>query len=127
MLKFEEEHERAKLWGQLSGFPHSKKLLEGYKRERSNEFLKLSKRSLGSLTGFLSGHCRLRGHLKRIGVGKHGDCRFFGDEKETPEHLLCECETVLNTRTNLFGSSISSLNQTQQLVFIKALKLEEEL
>jgi len=34
VLKFEEEHERAKLWGQVSGLVHSKKLLEGYNRER---------------------------------------------------------------------------------------------
>jgi len=67
---------------------------------------KMSKRSLRSLTGFLSGHCRLTGHLKQIGLGKQGDCRFCGDEEETPEHLLCDCDAVSNIRTNLFGSSI---------------------
>jgi len=71
--------------------------------------------------------------LKRIGVGKHEDCRFCGDEKETPEHRLCECDPVLNTRTNMFGSSIindgeiSSLKPTRLLAFIKTLKLEEKL
>jgi len=75
----------------------------------------------------------LRGHLKRVGLGNHGDCKFSGDEKETPEHLLCECDALSNIRTNLFGSSIindgeiSSLKPTQLLAFIKALKLEDDL
>jgi len=73
----------------------------------------------------------LRGHLKRI--RNHGHCRLYGDEEETPEHLLCECDAVSNIRNNLFASSIindeeiSSLKPTQFLAFIKALKLEENL
>jgi len=68
-----------------------------------------------------------------VGLRNHGDCRFCGDEKETPEHLLCESDAVSNIRTNLFGSSIindgeiSSLKPTQLMTFINALKLEEEL
>jgi len=50
-LKLKEEHERAKLWEQLTGLAHSKKLLGGYNRERSNELVKLSKRNLRLLTG----------------------------------------------------------------------------
>jgi len=94
----------------------------GYNRERSKEFVKLSKRNLRSLTGFLSG--QLRVHLKRIGLEKRGDCRFCGDEKETPQHLLCKCDVVSNIKTNLFGSSIindeeiSSLKPAQLLVGI---------
>jgi len=87
----------------------------------------LSKRSLRLLTCFLSRQCRLRSHLKRIGLGNHGDCRFCRDEEETPQQLLCECD-VSNIGTNLFGSSIindgeiPSLKPTQLLAFIKALK-----
>jgi len=42
-LKLQEEHEIAKLWEQLTALVHSKKLLGGYNRERSKEFVKLSK------------------------------------------------------------------------------------
>jgi len=74
----------------------------------------------------------LRDHPKRIGLEKHEDCRFCGDEEETSEHLFCECDAVSNIRTNLFGSSIIndakifSLEplQTKLLAFIKTLKLE---
>jgi len=68
-----------------------------------------------------------------MGPGNHEDCRFCGDEEETPEHLLCECDASSNIRTNLFGSSIindkeiSSPKPTQLLAFIKDLKLEEDL
>jgi len=44
-----DEHERAKLWEQLSGLAHSKKLPEGYHRKRS----------------FLSAHCCLKEKEKR--------------------------------------------------------------
>jgi len=52
-----------------------------------------------------------------------------GDEEETPEHLLCECDAVLNTMTYMFGSSIindgeiSSLKPTRLLAFMNTLKL----
>jgi len=71
----------------------------------------------------------LRGHLKRIGLAKHGKFRFCGDVEETPKHLLCECDAVSNIRTNLFGSTIFNygeiyfLKPTQLLTFIKTLKL----
>jgi len=65
-LKLKKEHERANLWEILTELAHSEKLLGGYNRERSKQFIKLSKINLRSLTGFLSGHCRLRGHLKRM-------------------------------------------------------------
>jgi len=101
-------------------------------RKKEHERVNLWQHTL-TLTGFLSEHCRLKGHLKRIGLGKLGDCRFCGDEEETPEHLLCECDAVSNIRTNLFGSSIindgegSSVKPIQLLAFIKVLKLKEEL
>jgi len=63
-----------------------KKLLGGCNRERSKELVKFSKRNLRSLTGFLSGHCWLRGHLERIDLGKHGAFKLCGDEEEIPEH-----------------------------------------
>lgn len=43
------------------------------------------------------------GHLKRIGLEKHGDCKFCSDEEKAPECLLCECSAVSNMKTKLFA------------------------
>jgi len=66
---------------------HPKKLLGVYNRERSNnELVKLSKRNLSLLTGFAQDTESFERLPKAdTPVGNHGDCRFCGDEEETPE------------------------------------------
>lgn len=56
----------AKLWEQLTGLTHSKKLLGSYNRERCNELVKLGQRNLRLLTGFLSGHADSVGMRKKL-------------------------------------------------------------
>ena len=61
-LKKEEEENRAKLWKNLQGLRQSKISLGNYDRKRSKAILNLSKNRLRTLTGFLTGHCKLNRH-----------------------------------------------------------------
>ena len=55
------------------------------------------------LTGFLTGHCRLRGHLKKLGIEENGMCRFCDEEVETPIHLLTDCRALFHKRKECFN------------------------
>jgi len=54
--KLGEEHERAKLWKQLTRLAYPKKLFGGYNRELNKKFVKFSIRNLRSLTDFFLWH-----------------------------------------------------------------------
>jgi len=82
-----EEHKRAQLWKRLTELAHSKKLLGGYNREGSKEFIKLSKRNLLSVT------------KRPLEAKKH--CRFCGNEKETLEHLLVNVMQLVATSSRM--------------------------
>ena len=69
---------------------HSKKFLRNFVTARSKKYMDLSKNQLHLLTGFLTGHCHLRKHLVRIGLLDNDECRFCGEEEETPIHLVTE-------------------------------------
>ena len=48
---------------------------------------KLKRNDLRMLTGFLTKHQRLIGHLKKLGIEENGMCRFCDEKKETPIHI----------------------------------------
>ena len=41
---------------------------------------KLKRNDLKMLTGFITGHCRLKGHLKKLVIEENGMCRFCDEE-----------------------------------------------
>ncbi|KAL7726497.1 hypothetical protein ACLKA6_001119 [Drosophila palustris] len=54
----------------------------------------LNKSDLRVLTGYLTGHCGLRYHLKKLNLSDTETCRFCALELETSEHVLCECPAL---------------------------------
>lgn len=42
----------------------------------------------------LTEHCRLRGHLRKVGLAKEDICRLWGEEEEISNHILLECNVV---------------------------------
>ena len=90
---------------------------------------KLKRNDLRMVTGFITGHCRLRGHLKKLGIEENGMCRFCDEEEETPIHLLTDCGAMLHKRKecfNIYCLTDREINKVKPLVlnFIKKTGLD---
>ena len=108
----------------------SKTLLGGYNIGRCKAIIKLDKARLRTLTGFLTGHCRLRKHMRTLGLEEDDVCRFFGEKEETPEHLIVTCVALAQTRRQRLGreyiqvEDIPSLAPLQILNFLREIELK---
>lgn len=129
-LRSEEEREKIKHWNNLPGMRQSKTLLGGYNLGRYRTIIRLDKARLRTLTGFLTGHCRLRKHLRTLGLEEEDDCRLCGEEEETPEHLIVTCLAVVQARREHLGrycievKDIPSLGPLRILGFLREIGLE---
>lgn len=86
-----------KEWKNLPGVRQAKILMGGYNGKRSRGTTHIQEK-VRIITGLLTGHCKLNGHLKKIGIGQEGECRFCGSAEETPQHILQECMTIVHAR-----------------------------
>ena len=84
------------------------RILIKYSTKRTKEFLELSKLEMRKITGLLTGHCPLKGYLKK---GKIADdnCRLCLEEEETSKHVLCVCVAVARIRLRHFGKGFLEL------------------
>ena len=132
-LKKEEDCKRIKLWEETPKLRQAKELLGNYNRKRSRVCMNINKNRLRILTGFLTGHCRLKEHLRKLGIEQRGECRFCGDVEETPGHLLKECGALIHERRKhldahqLSEEDLPLLDPLKILRFIKEIGLEEVL
>ena len=95
--------------------------LKWYKDSR-----KLKRNDLRMVTGFLTGHCRLRGHLKKLGIDENGMCRFFDEGEETLIHLLTDCGAMCRKRMecfNIFCLTDRELNKVKPLSVLNFIKM----
>lgn len=67
--------------------------IETYSSKRLRDILKLGRRRIRLLTGFLTSHWGLRHYLLRMGIKTYDAFRHFFTIDETEEHILCECES----------------------------------
>lgn len=85
----------------------------------------MSKKDLSTYTGLLTGHCPSRYHMKLIGRHHSDVCRFCNLERETSEHLLCNCVALFHLRRRLLDkgllepSDIWGANPIQVIKFIR--------
>ena len=63
-LKKWEKAEKEKYWESLSDRSQSRILIK-YSTKRTKEFLKFFKLEIRKITGLLTGHCSLKGYLKK--------------------------------------------------------------
>lgn len=130
-LDSKEKNERERLWREHPKLRQSKELLGTFDQKRTADCLKLSKNKLRILTGFLTGHCRLRGHLKKLGLEEIDICRFCESAEETPAHLLKDCGALIHKRKRIWGAycllskELPSLETRQILSFLEATGLEK--
>lgn len=129
-LKEWENVEKGKNMNGLSQLSHSRHLVE-YSSKRTEDYLRLDKKSLSSLTGLLTGHCGLRAYLHRIGRSDIKTCRLCDEGDETPIHLLCDCLAVARKRLLTFGkpfptkAELKTSNPSKILSFFNGLDLLE--
>jgi len=93
----------------------------------------MGKNRLRILTGLLTGHCRLRGHLYKLGIVSSGVCRYCDTAEESAEHIVATCTALSRRRCRILGNhiiqpgNIEVLNPTKILEFIQEIGLMEEL
>lgn len=122
-----------KEWRNLPALRQSKEMIGNYNSSRSQCLLNLSRNNVRIITGFLTGHCKLGGHLAKMKLVDNGECRFCGDSEETPLHLLQDCRAKDRLRWNTLrsvkpkGSTLLSLSPTKIIRFLRELGLAEEL
>jgi hypothetical protein len=95
--------EHQKYWQATSGQKHAKGFLVGSSANRTANCLKLSRFRARQLTGLLTGHCHLRGHLLKLGKVNSPICRRCLRKAETASHILCDCEALAELRFRHVG------------------------
>ncbi|KAL7723322.1 hypothetical protein ACLKA6_002448 [Drosophila palustris] len=82
-----EEKKLSKYWLDSVGQRQAKRFLIPAKN-LSKRMVELRKK------GYLTGHCSLRYHLKKLNLLETQTCRFCELEQETSEHILCDTGCV---------------------------------
>lgn len=96
----------------------------------SKKLLGLNRDDLRLLTNYLTGHCKLRYHLHKMGLTDTTLCRFCQTDAETSEHILCDCPALGRTRkihigeTFIAPENIWNTKSSKVLNFIKSLKMD---
>jgi len=75
-------------WISTPGLRQAMGLLGSYNLKQFKQIITMEKNRLRILTGLLTGHCRLRGHLYKLGIVSRGTCRFYDTGKESSEHTV---------------------------------------
>lgn len=92
-------------WKAIKNLRQSKLFITPNK-QITEKILNLNKKSLRIFIGLLTGHCPARYHLKKISRSQIDVCRFCGCEKETSQHLLCDCPALFASRKKYFNKGI---------------------
>jgi len=132
-LRDEERHLRQLCWVNTQGLRQAKGLLGNYNLKRFKQLISMGKNRLRILTGLLTGHCRLRSHLYKLGIVSSGNCRYCDIEEESSEHIVATCAALSRRRCRILGNhiiqpkDIAALSPTKILEFIQEIGLAGEL
>ena len=72
-----------------------RELISGPCLSAKARFLSFNGTQARAVTGLLTGHNNLRGHLHLMGLSDSPLYRMCGAEDETSAHILCECEALI--------------------------------
>jgi hypothetical protein len=67
------------------------------------QLLKLNRNQLRWMTGLLTGHCHLKGHLFKMGLTGSPICERCLEKEESATHILCDCEAIAYLRFRHLG------------------------
>jgi hypothetical protein len=120
-------------WLSTKGQTHSKALITGFDKNKSNVIINLNRDKIRTLVRILTGHCRLNKHLCTMQIGDMHLCRFCLDAHETPIHLITECAPLMKTRIQIFGEylidqkAIIKTNPHKLINFFQEIGLGEDI
>jgi hypothetical protein len=63
----------------------------------------LNRNQLRWVTGLLTGHCHLKGHLFKMGLTESPTCEWCLEKDESATHILCDCEAIAYVRFRHLG------------------------
>jgi hypothetical protein len=69
----------------------------------TKELLELNRNQLRWVTGLLTGHCHLKGHLFKMGLTDSPTCERCLEKDESATHILCDCEAIACLRFRHLG------------------------
>lgn len=90
-------------WKAVIGLRHSKRFIENVNTSWTKKLWSLSRKQLQQIVGVFTGHFGTKYILAKMGLQDNVDCRICGEEVESMEHILCECDALARTRMRLFG------------------------
>jgi hypothetical protein len=83
-----------KYWESLTVHKHSKSFLQGPSARRTKKVLKLNINQLWWVTGLLATHCRLKGHIFKMGLTNNPTCERCLEKDDSATHVLCDYEAM---------------------------------
>ena len=70
---------------------------------KAGELLNLSRNQIRIMTGLLTGHCHLKGHLFKLGLVNSPEYNRCKQASEMASHVLCDCEALATLRFRHLG------------------------
>jgi hypothetical protein len=98
----------------------------------AGELLNLSRNQLRIMTGLLTGHCHLKGHLFKLGLVNSPECNRCKQASETASHVLCDCEALTTLSFRHLGchfmkpGDFENISVSKILHFVEGLGLLNE-
>jgi hypothetical protein len=87
-----------KYWESLTVLKQAKGFLQGPSVRRTKELLKLTRNQLHRVTGLLTGHFHLKGHLFKMGLIDSPICERCLAKDKSATHILCDCAAIAYLR-----------------------------
>jgi hypothetical protein len=110
-------------WQFTPGQKHAKGCLQEPSGKKTRELLRLNRNQLGQVTGLLTGHCCLKGHVCKLGFLNSPTCERDHNKEEMLSHVLCDCEALVELRSCHLGSHFMKPNDYKKALLSKVLHL----
>ena len=119
-----ESHKR--YWRCQTRLRTSKKFILPY-AFKPEVILNLIKKDIRNLTGLLTGHLPVRGHLYNMRLVEDNICRLCLNDRETTEHLLCECPAAARSRLFHLGKGFPTPMEIAEMAHNRLLRFYDSL
>lgn len=109
------KQEHADLWSALSTCRDTKLYIREPTKIIADILLNLSKPHLRILVRGLTGHCKFKYHMSKLGFTSDNLCPSCEADIDTPYHLLCLCPYFASERYRIFGNYVISAAEYKDL------------
>ncbi|KAI8435452.1 hypothetical protein MSG28_003755 [Choristoneura fumiferana] len=113
-------------WKTLEGLKHSKRFIENVSTSWTKKLWTLSRKQLRHIVGAFTGHFNTKHILVKMGLQDNEVCRICGEEDETMEHIMCECDALARSRMRLFGDGYSAPGDFKALPLRQIIQFMDE-